>query len=89
MRLVPFADAEAEAALAVLPAAERYAAFHTRAGGRLRSATAAAREVLLCLPAGRAAVALGLHRAYPLIARHRRALGRLVPRLPVTRTPPR
>ena len=45
----------------------------------MHSATAAAKLTLEPLPLGRLLVTLGVHRLYPIIARNRALLGRLVP----------
>lgn len=75
----PFGNPVAESSLAHIPQDRRYESMHVVADGRIHSGTAAARMVLRRLPFGRWATGLGLHRAYPLIARYRGTLGRLSP----------
>lgn len=77
-RYCPFGHPVAESYLAALRPDKRYASHHAVKDGVLHSATAAARLTLEPLPLGRLAVALGLHRLYPVVARHRGLLGRLV-----------
>lgn len=88
LRFCPFGHPVAEAYLAELPEDSRYASHHAVVDGVLYSATAAARVTLLALPFGRCAVALGVHRLYPLVARHRALLGRFVPHASVIETCP-
>ena len=83
---IPFDDPLAVRVLAVLPPDERHAAFHVLDGRRLYSATAGFRQLLLRMPAGWLACAMGAHRMYPWIVRHRTRLGRLLPDVP---RPPR
>ena len=83
---IPFDDPRAVAILQVLPDDERHAAFHVLDGHRLYSATAAFHQLLRRMPAGGLACALGLHRMYPWIVRHRTRLGRMLPDMP---RPPR
>lgn len=52
--------------------------MHALVADQLYSGTDAAHEVLIRLPLGRLAASLGLHRLYPLVARHRASLGRWV-----------
>jgi predicted DCC family thiol-disulfide oxidoreductase YuxK len=82
----PFGQPEAEAALADLPADRRYESMHALVNGRLYSDTEAARLVLQRLPLGGVSAALGVHHLYPLLARHRLTLGRLVPDRPAAST---
>lgn len=79
---LPFDHPRAVAVLDVLPPDARHAAFHALDGPRLYSATAAFRELLLRMPAGRLACELGLFRSYPWIVRNRSRLGRLLPDVP-------
>ncbi|MGH2760408.1 MAG: thiol-disulfide oxidoreductase DCC family protein [Actinomycetota bacterium] len=75
----PYGTPTAESILSRLPAERRYTSHHAFRDGVLHSATDAARVTLEGLPLGRIAVALQAHRLYPLIARNRAVLGRLVP----------
>ena len=77
-RFCPFGHPVAELFLAELDPGVRYESFHAVRDGSLSSATAAARITLEQLPLGGLAVALGFHRLYPVVARHRGLLGRLV-----------
>jgi predicted DCC family thiol-disulfide oxidoreductase YuxK len=79
---LPFDHPRAVAVLAVLPPDERHAAFHVLDGRRLFSATSGFRQLLLRMPMGRLACALGLYRAYPWIVRHRSRVGRMLPDMP-------
>lgn len=75
----PYGHPMAEAILGRLPVQRRYTSHHAYRDDVLYSATDAARVTLEGLPLGRIAVAFRLHRLYPLIARNRGLLGRLVP----------
>jgi predicted DCC family thiol-disulfide oxidoreductase YuxK len=87
-RYCPFGHPVAESFLAGLDPGVRYESFHAVRDGSLRSATAAARITLEQLPLGGLAVALGLHHLYPVVARHRGLLGRLVSARPLISTCP-
>lgn len=75
----PYGHPLAESYLAELPEAKRYTSHHAVRDGIVHSATAAAKLTLEPLPLGRLLVTLGVHRLYPIIARNRALLGRLVP----------
>jgi predicted DCC family thiol-disulfide oxidoreductase YuxK len=82
----PYGHPVAESILSELPADKRYTSHHAFRDGILHSATAAARVTLEGLPLGWVALALQLHRLYPVIARNRSLLGRLVPHRSVLNT---
>jgi len=73
----PFGHPVAERELTVLPEGARYESMHALWAGRLYSGTKAAEVVLRQLPYGSVAARLGMHRIYPLIAKHRALLGGL------------
>jgi predicted DCC family thiol-disulfide oxidoreductase YuxK len=75
----PFGHPFAESELLRLPPYERYRSMHVVVGDQLHSGTAAARVILQLLPFRSLTTALGLHRAYPLLARLRGVLGRFTP----------
>ncbi len=75
----PYGHPLAESYLSELPASKRYASHHAVRAGKLVSATEAAKLTLEPLPFGRVAVALRVHRLYPIIAANRAFLGRLFP----------
>jgi predicted DCC family thiol-disulfide oxidoreductase YuxK len=79
VELRPFGDPHAEHALAGLAPDERYTSFHVVDRGVLYSGTAAAEHVLGELPGGHALRAVGAHRLYPVLARYRGILGRVLP----------
>lgn len=79
---LPFDHPRAVMILQALPPDERHAAFHVLDGRRLYSATGAFHQLLVRLPAGRLACAVGLHHMYPWIVRNRSRLGRLLPNVP-------
>ena len=85
-RFCPFGHPVAESFLAALAPEKRYSSHHAVKDGELHSATAAAKLTLEPLPFGKLAVALGLHRLYPLVAANRAFLGRLVPHRTVLET---
>ena len=82
----PYGHPTAESLLSRLPEERRYTSHHAYREGVLHSATDAARVTLEGLPLGWLAVTLQLHRLYPLVARNRGRLGRLVPHRSVLNT---
>lgn len=82
VRLIPFGHPEAEAALAALPPADRYASVHALRDGRLYSATNGFGIILTALRGGGLLLNTGLFRIYPVVVRNRSRIGRWVPDLP-------
>jgi len=75
----PFGEDAAERRLTEISPAQRHDSFHAVKNEKIYSATDAARVTIAELPLGAIGVALGLHNFYPLLAKYRGALGRLVP----------
>lgn len=86
LEFCPFGERTAEAALQQVDPESRYDTMHALVNGRLYSGTDSARIVLEQLPFGSLSATLGLHTLYPLLVRHRAALGRLVPDRPAATT---
>ena len=79
LEFCPFGNPISEERLSLVPEDKRYESFHAATPDEIFSGTDAAKKTLEALPLGRLATLVGLHNAYPLIARSRSLIGRFVP----------